>query len=139
MTNWLETQPGFGRYTAEFRRDEDGKHWLAQIREVPPCHTYGSSIAQARRRVREALGLFVQDAETAELIDDVHLPEDVRAEVDAARSARKRAVDEQARALDTTRRAARDLVDGLGLTVRDAGDLLGLSHQRVQQLLGRTG
>jgi hypothetical protein len=26
MTNWLEMQPGLGRYTAEFRLDEDGEH-----------------------------------------------------------------------------------------------------------------
>jgi hypothetical protein len=30
-------KPGQGTWeAAEFRLDEDGKHWLAQIREVPP-------------------------------------------------------------------------------------------------------
>jgi len=31
-------------------------------------------------------------------------------------------------------RAARTLVDELGLGLRDAGELLNVSHQRVQQL-----
>jgi predicted RNase H-like HicB family nuclease len=68
MTNWLEVQPGLGRYTVEFRPDEDGRVWLAQVSEVPPCHTFGGSPAQALERVREALGLFVDDAGTAELV-----------------------------------------------------------------------
>jgi predicted RNase H-like HicB family nuclease len=135
MTNWLEVQPGLGRYTAEYRLDEDGKTWLVEIREVPPCHTYGSSVAQARRRVREALRLFVADADTAELVDDVQLPREIGEHVAAAQDARARAQAEQARAQEATLQAAHDLVDRLGLSVRDAAELLGLSHQRVQQLL----
>jgi predicted RNase H-like HicB family nuclease len=133
MTNWLEVQPGLGRYTAEYRLDQDGTTWLVEIREVPPCHTYGRSVAQARRRVREALRLFVADAETAELVDDIQLPGEIGEHVAAAQDARARA--EQARAQEATLQAAHDLVDRLGLSVRDAAELLGLSHQRVQQLL----
>jgi predicted RNase H-like HicB family nuclease len=135
MTNWLEVQPGLGRYTAEYRLDEDGKAWLVQIREIPPCHTYGRSVAQARRRVREALRLFVADADTAELVDDVQLPGEIGERVAAAQDARARARAEQAHAQEATLQAAHDLVDRLGLSVRDAAELLGLSHQRVQQLL----
>jgi predicted RNase H-like HicB family nuclease len=135
MTDWLEVQAGLGRYTAEFRLDEDGRTWLVQIREIPPCHTDGSSVAQARRRVREALRLFVRDADTAELVDDIQLPDEIEARVNAANDARARAAAEQRRAQEATTTAARDLVDRLGLSVRDAAQLLGLSHQRVQQLL----
>jgi predicted RNase H-like HicB family nuclease len=135
MTNWLEVQPGLGRYTAEYRLDEDGGTWLVSIREVPPCHTYGRSVAQARRRVREALRLFVDDADSAKLVDDVQLPGEIGEHVAAAQDARARARAEQARAQEATLQAAHDLVDRLGLSVRDAAELLGLSHQRVQQLL----
>jgi predicted RNase H-like HicB family nuclease len=128
-------QPGSGRYTAEFRLDGDGMTWLVQIREIPPCHTYGKSVAQARRRAREALRLFVGDADTAELVDDIQLPDEIGAHVKAAHDARVRAAAEQTRAQEATLRAARDLVDRLGLSVRDAAQVLGLSHQRVQQLL----
>jgi predicted RNase H-like HicB family nuclease len=38
------------------------------------CHTYGRTIDQARDRIREALGLFVSNAETATIEDDVRMP-----------------------------------------------------------------
>jgi len=38
------------------------------------------------------------------------------------------------RALDRSARAARALTQEFGVGLRDAGDLLGLSYQRVQQL-----
>jgi predicted XRE-type DNA-binding protein len=38
------------------------------------------------------------------------------------------------RAQATTAVAVRKLIKTVGLSVRDAGDLLGISHQRVQQL-----
>lgn len=53
-------------YTVDYERDEDG-WWVASVREVPGCHTQGHSHPEARARIREALGLFVDDAATATL------------------------------------------------------------------------
>jgi predicted RNase H-like HicB family nuclease len=53
-----------------YERDDSG-WWVASIREVPGCHSQGRTIDEARRRVREALGLFIEDnAESAEFVDD---------------------------------------------------------------------
>jgi len=120
-------------YTARYRRDETG-WWVATIKEVPGCHTQGRTIDQARRRIREALSLFVDDSEKAQLLDDIVLPAGARALLNRVRATRKRAEEEATKLQESTTQAAKLLTNDLGVSVRDAGELLGLSHQRVQQL-----
>lgn len=127
------------KYTVTYELDEDS-WWVASVKGVPGCHTQGRSIAQARTRIREALGLFVKNAAKAELIDDVDLGNlrdfvwtTMKAKLVQARAASERAAKEQARAAEITREIARKLVEKV--SVRDAGEILGISHARVQQLV----
>lgn len=125
------------RYTVRYERDESG-WWVAQVKEAPAAITQGRTIAEARRRIREALALALdsdEKAEKAKLIDDVKLPADARRALDSARAARKRLEVEAEHAQARTAVAVWKLIKKLGLSVRDAGELLGISHQRVQQLV----
>ena len=121
------------RYRVVLERDESGA-WIATVPSVPGCHTHGRSLVEARRRIREALALWVDDTTTAELVDDAHLPPEAAAAVRRSITAREKLVAARDAAGSATTEAARGLVDA-GLGVRDAAYLLGLSHQRVQQLL----
>ena len=123
------------RYRVVLERDETGS-WIARIPSVPGCHSHGRSLVEARRRVREALGLWVDDVERAELVDDVRLPREVLAAVRRSSRSRARAVEVRAEAAAATAEAVARLVDGVGLGVRDAAYLLGVSFQRVQQVAG---
>jgi predicted RNase H-like HicB family nuclease len=58
------------KYTVDYVLGDDG-WWTASVREVRGANTQGRSIAQARRRMRAALGLFVDDAKGAQLIDHI--------------------------------------------------------------------
>ena len=121
-------------YGVVLERDETGA-WLARVPSVPGCHTYGRTLEQARRRIREALELWVGDAPSSELRFDIRLPAGIREELRGVRTARKRSALAQREASDALSRAARDLIERLGLSLRDAAELLGISHQRVQQLV----
>jgi predicted RNase H-like HicB family nuclease len=127
-----------GKYRVVFERDRDGS-WLVRVPSVRGCHTHGRTLDQARRRVREALSLWVDDADTAELVEDVHLPARVKQAIGNSRSARQNARRERVKAHATMEKAARALVDDVGLGLRDAGELLDISHQRVQQLVRGPG
>jgi hypothetical protein len=92
-------------------------------------------VDEARRRVREALSLFIDDAASAELVDQVKLPATVKKAIREYAALRKKAEAGDKRASAAARRAVRVLRGGkLKMSARDAASLLGLSHQRVHQL-----
>ena len=122
------------RYRLDLERDESGA-WIARVPDVPGCHTYGRTLEQARRRIREVLGLWVDDAATTEFVEQIHLPLRARQALRRSVTLRDRARRERGEANAATANAAAVLVDELHLGMRDAAELLGVSHQRVQQLL----
>lgn len=123
-------------YTVSYERDEAG-WWVASVGEVKGCRTQGRTIAQARSRIREALGLFVDDGPRVTFVERVKLAAEARRALARLEAARERAAREQENAQASTKDAVRILTRKLRLSVRDAGELLGLSHQRVQQLARR--
>jgi hypothetical protein len=62
------------------------------------------------------------------------LPAGAKRELERAIAARKDADERASKAQAEAARAAKTLTSRLGLSLRDAGDLLGLSHERVKQL-----
>lgn len=54
-------------YTVDYTLGADG-WWTATVRNIPGASTQGRDLVQARRRIREALGLFVEGAESAKLV-----------------------------------------------------------------------
>ncbi len=120
------------KYRAVYERETDGR-WTVEIPQVRGCHTYGRTIEQARERIREALDLFVSGADTAEIVDDVKLPADLMTEVKRAKRLREK-VSRDAQLMTAAQAKAVMAMRKMKLGHRDAGRLLGLSHQRVQQL-----
>jgi predicted RNase H-like HicB family nuclease len=125
-------------YTVGLERDESGS-WIASVPAVPGCHTHGRSLVEARRRIREALSLWVDDADRAELVDDVQLPRAALAALRRSRRTRTKLARVRSEAAATTAEAVTRLVDELDLGLRDAAYLLGLSFQRVQQVAAASG
>lgn len=120
-------------YRAVYKREDDGR-WTVAVPQVPGCHSYGRTIDQARERIREALSLFVDDAENMEIVDDVQLPADVKKLLRGVVKLRQKVADEERAMVAAQVNAVKALRGKLKLGHRDAGALLGLSHQRVHQL-----
>lgn len=123
----------------EFDIDEKaGPGWLVSIPSVRSCHTDGRSLAEARRNIRECLAVCLDEeardaiAEAATFDEEIRMPASMRGAV--KRFARTRAA--AAKAKSESAAAARALAETLSL--RDAGELLGLSQEGVRQLL-KTG
>jgi predicted RNase H-like HicB family nuclease len=118
-------------YTVEVRRDERG-WWVASVRGVRGCHTQGRTLREVERRIREALALFVSDARHARV--RLALPAALERIARARQALRVRAERERRREQEALVRAVRELTEERGLSLRDVGELLHVSHQRVQQL-----
>ena len=121
-------------YHVVYDRDESG-WWVASVRELRGCHTQGRTVDEARRRIREAMRLFIDDGDRASIVDKVKLPVGARKAIRDYVKLRQRADAEDRRAAAAARRAVRLLRTGrLKMSARDAAQFLGLSHQRVHQL-----
>lgn len=120
-------------YTARYERDADG-NWLAELAEEPRIHTWGRSLATTRTNIREAAELWF-DIEELAVVDE--FPTWLRSPLDRALPAREEAERVLEAAAAATLDAVRELTDN-GLSRRDVADLLGISFQRVQQLVEQT-
>lgn len=126
------------RYHATFELDKSSV-WIAQIEEIPQVHTFGRTLGKAREYLLDALALWLDvSIEIVKGLVDIRpimLPAEVQSAVDGARAARviSEATAGTAGLLMTD--AAFALTKNARLSVRDAAELLGISHQRVQQLV----
>jgi predicted RNase H-like HicB family nuclease len=111
--------------------EPDGGAWHVYVPAVQGCRSHGRSLSEARRNIREALALF--DREGAELVEDVRLPKPVSTALVRAKKAHEALMTLQKTAQDSARASARQLL-AVGLSLRDAGELMGLSHEHVKQL-----
>jgi predicted RNase H-like HicB family nuclease len=126
-------------YRVAYDRDESG-WWVASVRGVRGCHTQGRTVDEARRRLRKAMELFVDDARSAGFIDNVKLLEPAVKAVRLYAALRKQADRKERRAALAGRRAVRLLRGAnLKISMRDAARLLGVSYQRLHQLIHDAG
>jgi len=120
-------------YVAVYDRDDHDDAWNVRIDGLEGCQTYGRSLRQAQSRIREALGLWLdRDPEPLTIRDE--FPRELTEVAHRVTLARTEAERAGTYAQEEAAQAARVLTER-GLSRRDAAELLGLSHQRVQQLL----
>jgi predicted RNase H-like HicB family nuclease len=120
-------------YVAVYERDSESDDWLVHIKGIPGCHTYGRTLRQAEDRVREALAAWL-DRDPGGLEITHEWPPDLTEIAAKVAKVRDDAASSAQRAGIATAAAAKKL-DRMGLSRRDAAEVLGISHQRVQQIL----
>jgi predicted RNase H-like HicB family nuclease len=123
--------------------EPDGDGWHASIPRVPGCLTWGRSLSEARRNLREALATCVdvfKDADRiardAEFIENMQLPAAAKRALGRYSKARARLSEQVVQTQAAAREATLRLLGEAGVSLRDAGELLGLSRERVRQLAG---
>ncbi len=121
-------------YTARCQRS--GDWWAISVPELRGVHTQARRLEKAEAMVREAIALFLDvPSDSFDVRIEPVLPRDLQGKVGRARKVRGEAEVLQREAAIASAEVAADLVQTAHLTVRDAGRVLGLSHQRITQLL----
>jgi len=129
-------------YHARFTLDPSGQ-WLAEIDELPGVHTFGRTLGKAREYLADALALWldvpVETVRPRIEFETPSLPGDIQQFVERAIAEKEIADSATKLASDQVTQAALSLVEDARLSLRDAAEVLGISHQRVQQLLASVG
>jgi predicted RNase H-like HicB family nuclease len=126
-------------YRANVQRDETGV-WIARVPDLVGVHSNAKRLDQVAPRLAEAISLALETDVAAEeivlVIDYQHLglaTADSSA-VQAAAEARAAMHAAQRRAEEASLAAVHTLASH-GFTLRDIGTLVGMSHQRIHQLV----
>lgn len=112
---------------------------MATVLKLRGCHTQGRTLDEARRRVREAMALFIDDSESVEIRDEILLPKAVQQSIKKVAESRHIAAKLQKQSAGALEKAVKQLSERLSLSTRDQADLLGLSHQRIHQIKRKAG
>ena len=114
--------------------ERDGKVWLVHVPEVDR-YTQARSLREAGVMAADLVAIMTDsDPGSFDVTVTVELPSAARTYLERAHEQRERAAEANAAAADYSRKAARELADA-GLTMRDIGQALGVSHQRAHQLV----
>ena len=121
-------------YTA--RCQHSGDWWAISVPELKGINTQARRLEKAEAMARDAIALFLDvPTDSFEVRVEPILPSELQKKVGRAKKVRGEAELLQAEAATVSAAVAADLVQGAHLTVRDAGRVLGRSHQRIAQLL----
>lgn len=120
-------------YTIVFEHGDRQNQWVAHVREIPQCHTFGRGLTQTRARIREALVLWEGPAaEEAELLEELPMPKATRKKLVQLEALRRKLADLMQSARSHQDQVVTELIGSWSL--RDIGQMLAISHQRVGQI-----
>ena len=121
-------------YSVTYRRDSGDDAWLVEVAGMPDVHTFGRTLEEAAVNAREAIAVTVDIVESELELEEHFAVADV--DVEELASLRDRAQELHEIYLSRQRAAALRLAEA-GVSRRDSARMLGVSHQRVQQLVTR--
>jgi len=115
-----------------------GDWWAITIPALPGAFSQCKRLDQVEAMAREVIALMldIDPTDVGDIEVDVQLPDQLADDLATLRRSERLADDARQAAAHAQRRAAEQL-RAAGLSVRDIGRLLGVSHQRVSQILAR--
>jgi len=117
------------------RAERGSGWWVVEVPEIEGLLTQAKTLGQVELMVKDAAALITGEPEESFEVEVVPvIAEEVREHLTAAKRLFEVAARAQHSAAEESRLAARELVAS-GLTVRDVGAVLGVSHQRAHQLV----
>jgi predicted RNase H-like HicB family nuclease len=121
-----------------WRDPEDARWWLARLLDEGPV-TQGRTLAEAREMARDMIALWTRtDEDSFDLAFELDLPGDLVQRIRELTQLRRDLAVQESKARGDLRALAARLVREHGLSMRDAADVLEISHQRVAQLVRDT-
>jgi predicted RNase H-like HicB family nuclease len=112
--------------------------WIIEVPSLDAVVTQARRLSDVERNAREAIAVWLDiDIDSFELETQVVVPQHVLDEFERSKSILALATEQQQEAASVASQAIRRLTDDLGLTVREAGQVMGISYQRVAQLAGK--
>lgn len=115
--------------------ERDGAFWLVSVPAVKRM-TQARSVREIEPMARDLIALMCNvRPDSFEVKVELRLPASVSEHLTEARRLRDLASSSNTRAAHESRAAAKEL-RAAGLTIRDVGEVLGVSQQRAHQLLG---
>jgi hypothetical protein len=118
-----------------YRRNSAGA-WVAGVPGRRRLRGEGRTLRQARLRLRAALARTVEDPIEIDFVEDVRLPPPARGLLVAHGKARRR-LERETELADLASGKALLALLALKLNIKDVGDLLGLSPQKLLRLKKR--
>ena len=130
------TTKGPQSHLYEVAAERDGRRWFLRVSELPGVFSQVRRLDQAEGMARDAIAAFLDiPADGFDVSIVVRLPADLQRDVAGVNDLRGVIDRTEREYAERTRRLATRLVEGEGMTVREAGRVLGLSYQRVSQLV----
>lgn len=122
------------RHRVEVARS--GRWWAITVPELGGVFSQARRLDQVDAMAREAIALMldIDPADVGELDIEVEPPARVVDVLEALKRSEVQAEEARETLVETRRRAAEEL-RAAGLPLRDVGELLGVTHQRVSQIL----
>lgn len=121
-------------YTVTARRT--GDWWALEVPDVPGAYSQCKRLEQAADLAREAIALVLdKDEADIDVTVEPQLPDEMAELVDSIHQAREamEKIVREAQQMQVT--LIHDLVNECHLSYRDVGQIVGISHQRVSQVL----
>ncbi len=125
------------KYTVIAERDD--AWWIISVRELDNVFSQARRLDRVEYMARDAISLMLEvppDSFDIEVIQNLDPP--TQEQIEAVQAVREAVASWKRRSAETTRETVRSLHES-GYPQRDIGRLVGISHQRVAQLLAGAG